>query len=348
MTTRPARLTELASCAGCAAKAGAAQLAEVLRLLADRPTPQSERLLVGLVAPDDAAVYRLNEEQALVATADFFPPLIDDPYAYGAVAAANALSDVYAMGGEAVIALNIAAFPSDLGAETIAQILRGGADKVEEAGAVIAGGHTIIDAEPKYGLCAIGLVHPDAIFTKGGARAGDLLYLTKPLGTGLITTAAKHNEADPAHLRTAIESMTALNRHPAHLARAAGARALTDVTGFGILGHGIEIAAASAVALEFEASRLPLLPGALDYAARGVTNAGAGRNEAFVKEQAAIENDVPAELRRVLYDPQTSGGLLFAIAPDRAREAERLFAQAGLALWRIGVAKEGAGVVVKP
>ncbi len=348
MTTQSTRLTELASCAGCAAKAGAAQLAEVLRYLADRPAPLSENLLVGLAAPDDAAVYRLNDEQAVVATADFFPPLIDDPYAYGAVAAANALSDVYAMGGEVVLALNIAAFPSNLGAATIAQILRGGADKVEEAGATIAGGHTIIDAEPKYGLCAIGLVHPDAIFTKGGAQPGDALYLTKPLGAGLVTTAAKRDEADPTHLRAAIESMTTLNRHPAHLARQAGVHALTDVTGFGILGHGYEVASASRVALEFEASRLPLLPGALEYAARGFSNAGAGRNEEFVQGKVEIAPDVPPELRRVLYDPQTSGGLLFAIAPERAHQAERLFADAGLPLWRIGAARQGTGVVVTP
>lgn len=346
MTTQSRRLTELASCAGCAAKAGAAQLSEVLRYLADRPTPYNENLLVGLAAPDDAAVYRLNGEQAVVATADFFPPLIDDPYAYGAVAATNALSDVYAMGGEVVLALNIAAFPSDMSAQTIAEILRGGADKVEEAGGAIAGGHTIIDAEPKYGLCAIGLVHPDRIFTKGGAQAGDQLYLTKQLGSGLITTAAKRDEADAAHLEAAIESMMTLNRHPAHIVREVGVHALTDVTGFGILGHGYEIAAASGVALQFEASRLPLLSGALDYAARGVTNAGAGRNEEYADSRSVISEDVPPELRRVLYDPQTSGGLLFAVAPDRAAQTERLFAEASLPVWRVGTAVEGTGVSV--
>lgn len=348
MTTQPIRLTELAACAGCAAKAGAEQLTEVLRYFAGRQPAHNPDLLVGLASPDDAAVYRLNDEQAIVVTADFFAPLVDDPYAYGAIAAANALSDVYAMGGEAILALNIAGFPADMAPESIADILRGGADKVEEAGAVIAGGHTIIDAEPKYGLCAIGLVRPDAIFTKAGAQPGDQLYLTKPLGTGLITTAAKFDEADAAHLQAAIESMTALNRHPAHLVRTVSAHALTDITGFGILGHGYEIALASGAALRFEASCLPVLPGALDCAYRGTTTGGAVRNEKYLDGKVRIAEDVSPEVRHVLYDPQTSGGLLFAVGPEKTADVAQLFADGELPVWRVGAVIEGSGVLVAP
>lgn len=348
MTIEAPRLTKLATCAGCAAKVGATELMEVVRYLADRQPNHNPDLLVGLAAPDDAAVYRLNPEQAVVITTDFFAPLVDDPYSYGAVAAANALSDIYAMGGEAVLALNIAAFPVGMGPALITEILSGGADKVQEAGAVIAGGHTIIDAEPKYGLCVLGLVHPDRIFTKAGARPGDLLFLTKPLGTGLITTAAKFDEAEPDHVIGAVDSMMELNRHSSHVVRQLGAHSLTDVTGFGILGHGYEIAAGSEVALRFEVSRLPMLSGALEYAARGVISGGGLRNEKYLEDKVTLSENLSPEVRHVLYDPQTSGGLLFAVAGEQGDETEQRFAQAELSVWRVGEVLEGRGVTVVP
>jgi selenide, water dikinase len=281
-------------------------------------------------------------------TTDFFAPLVDDPYAYGAIAAANAMSDVYAMGGEVVLALNIAAFPDDLPAETIAAILRGGADKVAEAGGIVGGGHTIIDAEPKFGLSVMGLVHPEFVFRKTGAQPGDVLFLTKPLGTGIVTTAAKQDEAAPEHLAAAIESMIRLNRHASHLVRETGAQALTDVTGYSLLGHGYEMAMASGVALRFEASRVQLLPGALEYAAHGIATGGAGRNRAYLAEKVRLADGISEAMEHVLFDPQTSGGLLFPVAPERAAEVESRFASAEETVWRVGEAVEGEGVEVTP
>jgi selenide,water dikinase len=279
-------------------------------------------------------------------TTDFFAPLVDDPYAYGAIAATNAMSDVYAMGGEVVLALNIAAFPDDLAAETVAAILAGGADKVAEAGGILAGGHTIIDAEPKFGLAVLGLVHPQRVLTKAGARPGDALFLTKALGTGIITTAAKQDDAAHEHLDTAIESMTRLNRHASHLAREAGARALTDVTGYSLLGHGYEMAAAGGVALRFEAARVPMLPGARAYAARGIVTGGAARNRSYLAGKVSLATSIPEAMEHVLFDPQTSGGLLFAVAPDDAGRVESLFAVAEEPIWRVGDVVEGEGVEV--
>jgi selenide,water dikinase len=279
-------------------------------------------------------------------TVDFFAPLVDDPHDYGAIAAANAMSDVYAMGGEVLLALNVAAFPEDMAHETIAKILQGGADKVAEAGGIVAGGHTIIDAEPKYGLTVLGLVHPDRVLTKAGARPGDGLYLTKALGTGIVTTAAMRDEALPEHLAAAVESMTRLNRHASHIVREAGAHALTDVTGYSLLGHAYEMAAASSVGIRIEASELPVLPAALDYAGRGILTGGAGRNRKYLADKVRIASDVPEPLEHVLFDPQTSGGLLFAIPPERARETEAAFKAAGLQLWGVGHVIEGDGVEV--
>ncbi len=279
-------------------------------------------------------------------TIDFFAPLVDDPHDYGAIAAANAMSDVYAMGGEVLLALNVAAFPEDMAHETIAEILQGGADKVTEAGGIIAGGHTIIDAEPKYGLTVLGLVHPDRVLTKAGARPGDALYLTKALGTGIVTTAAMRDEALPEHLATAVESMTRLNRHPSHIVRDSGARALTDITGYSLLGHAYEMAAASGVAIRIEASKVPVLPGALDYAGRGILTGGAGRNRKYLADKVRIAPNVPEPLEHILFDPQTSGGLLFALPPERASDTEAAFKAADLPLWRIGVVTSGEGVEV--
>ena len=279
-------------------------------------------------------------------TTDFFAPLVDDPYSYGAIAAANAMSDVYAMGGEVTLALNIAAFPEDLPAQTVAAILAGGADKVAEAGGILAGGHTIIDAEPKFGLAVLGLVHPQRVLTKAGARPGDALFVTKQLGTGIITTAAKQDVASPEHLAGAVAGMTRLNRHALHLAREAGARALTDITGYSLLGHGYEMAAAGGVALRFDASRVPLLPGALEYAARGITTGGAARNRSYLAGKVSVASGIPEAIEHVLFDPQTSGGLLFAVAPDDAGQVESLFAVADEPVWRVGDVAEGERVEV--
>jgi selenide,water dikinase len=303
-------------------------------------------LLVGLDARDDATVYRLNDEQAAVLTVDFFAPLVDDPYSYGAIAAANAMSDVYAMGGEVLLALNVAAFPEDLDQAIVADILRGGADKVFEAGGIIAGGHTMIDKEPKYGLCVLGLVHPQRVFTKNGARPGDALYLSKKLGTGIITTAAMMDMADHHHLEAAIESMARLNRHPSHIVREVGAHALTDVTGFGLLGHAFEMAEASGVAFRIEAGRVPILAGALEYADQGATSGGESRNRHAWQERTTFEGGISDELASVLFDPQTSGGLLVAASPEQGRELERQFSLSHLGLWRVGEAVEGQGTTV--
>ncbi len=284
----------------------------------------------------------------MVLTVDFFAPLVDDPYHYGAIAAANALSDVYAMGAEVTLALNIAAFPEEMASETIGQIIRGGADKVDEAGGVIAGGHTIIDAEPKYGLCVLGLVHPERILAKSGARPGDLLYLSKPLGTGIITTAAMSDQAKPEHLQAAIDSMIRLNRHPSHIAQAVEALALTDVTGFSILGHSYEMAAAGKVALRLSAGRVPLLPGALEYASRGIVTGGADRNRSHLQDKVSLSDQISKELEHVLFDPQTSGGLLMAVAPEKAGEVEARFAAAELSVWQIGEVVKGEGVQIAP
>ncbi len=301
---------------------------------------------MGLATPDDAAVYKLSDEQAVVMTVDFFAPLVDDPYFYGAIAAANAASDVYAMGGEVVLALNVAAFPEDMDPATIGAILRGGADKIGEAGGVLAGGHTIIDREPKYGLCVLGLVHPDQVLTKAGARPGDLIYLTKPLGTGIVTTAAKRDLARPEHLSAAVESMTRLNRHPSHIARTVRAHALTDVTGYSLLGHAYEVAAASGARLRIAAATIPVLPGALEYAAAGVSTGGAARNRSYLTGKVEIAAGVAEPVQDVLFDPQTSGGLLIAVAPDAAPHLEAGFAATDLPLWHIGEVAEGAGVEV--
>ena len=343
------RLTELAALAGCTGKAGASAVARVLELFTGASVnglAEPEALLVGLTKPDDAAVYRISDELALVFTVDFFAPIVDDPYDYGAISAANALSDVYAMGGRPALALNITAFPIEMSEQRLAGILRGGADKVREAGAIIAGGHTIIDAEPKYGLCVIGFVHPDQLFTKGGAHPGDVLYLTKPIGTGLIATAAKFEEAEPAHLAAATASMAMLNRDAARLACASGATALTDVTGFGLLGHGYELAAASEAGIRIDAAAVPLLPGAELYAYRGVLTGGGARNREYLEGKVRVDAGVSEDLQHVLFDPQTSGGLIFAVPPARSAEVERRSAEGGVPVWRVGEVVTGSGVSV--
>jgi len=319
-----------------------------------RPLAESFRpadhpnLLVGLAGPDDAAVWRISDDVAVVQTLDFFPPVVDDPYVFGAVAAANAMSDVYAMGGEVVLALNIVAFPEDLPASILAEILRGGAEKVAEGGGVVAGGHTLYDSEPKYGLCVMGIVHPQGIFTRGGARPGDALLLTKALGTGIILTAAREEKIEPEHLEAAVQSMLLLNRHTSHLAREAGVHAVTDVTGFGLLGHAHELAKLSGVALVLRAGAVPVLPGALEYVRRGFLTGGASRNRQALTEAVRVDPAVPAEVEDLLYDPQTSGGLLMAVLGDRASWLESRLKEDGFSCWRIGHVEEGEGITVRP
>ncbi len=272
-------------------------------------------LLVGLHAADDAAVYQLNAGQAVVSTVDFFPPIVDDPYDFGAIAAANALSDVYAMGGEVLFAVNLVAFPDNLDRSILADILRGGAEKVAEAGAVVVGGHSVVDKEPKYGLAVTGLVAPQQVKRKGGARPGDVLLLTKPLGVGVVTTALKRDLAAPEHLAAAVASMKRLNRDAARAAVAAGARAMTDITGFGLLGHAQEMARQGATDFRFALARLPWLPGALEYGRAGAFPGGMGNNAAFFRPQVTFAAGVDYLVQDMLFTPETSGGLLVAVPP---------------------------------
>jgi selenide, water dikinase len=281
------------------------------------PASRYPELLAGLVLRDDAAVYRLSDEQALIATLDFITPVVDDPYAFGAVAAANSLSDVYAMGGRPVLALNICCFPECLPVEAVGEILRGGAEKIAEAGAVLVGGHTVEDNEPKYGLVALGFVHPARVLAKGGARPGDALVLTKPLGVGILTTAFKADEARPEHIAGALASMTRLNKLAAEQFAAAGAHACTDVTGFALLGHACEIAERSGVCLRLHVSRIPFLPGAQECADQWLFPAGTGRNKAAYETRVRFAAGIAEEIQQLLYTPETSGGLIAAIAPER-------------------------------
>lgn len=305
-------------------------------------------MLVGLAAADDAAVFQLNSEQALVQTVDFFPPIVDDPYTYGAIAAANALSDIYAMGGRPILALAIAAFPDDLDPALLAAILQGGADKVTEAGAALGGGHTVSDREPKYGLCVSGLVHPQRVTARRTARPGDRLVLTKPLGSGLVSTAARNDAAQPEHLAAAIAVMVQLNRRAAELAEAVTVHAATDITGFGLLGHAAELVDVTQAGLTITAAALPLLPGALQYAAAGETAGGLFRNREFLEAGGVVRYaaTVSEQLRLVLHDPQTSGGLLFALSPADAAALIARCEAAGQPIWEIGEVTATAGVAV--
>lgn len=288
--------------------------------------PQSSHpdLLVGFNKADDAGVFRINENQALVQTLDFFPPIVDDPYHFGRIAAANALSDVYAMGGRPITALNIVAFPTgDLPAEYLTEILRGGGEKVEEAGAVVVGGHSIKDKELKFGVSVTGLVHPDRIITNSGAKEGDVLFLTKPLGTGLITTGIKRQIVDDDLVAIVIETMAMLNRIASEQMVKYGASAATDITGYGLLGHTYEMASGSGITISLSADQLPLLPQALELAEKGMIPGGANANRDYLTGKVFIESSVDRNLVHVMFDPQTSGGLLIAIDQARADEFKR-------------------------
>jgi selenide,water dikinase len=315
-------------------------LQEVLAVLKPADPRLHRDLLVGLGQADDAAVYRLGPELAIVETVDFFPPVVDDAYTWGAISAVNAMSDVYAMGGEVLFALAVAGFPRDFPKSVIAEVFRGGAEKVAEAGGIVAGGHTVVDAEPKYGLCVTGRVHPDRVLIKGGLRPGDRVFLSKPLGVGVVTTAGKNGVAGDDALAAAVDSMLRLNRVAAQVATTAGARGATDITGFGFAGHAAEMIEASAAGLAITASRVPLLPGALELAAAGQWSGGMRRNrrhvEALLGARLEIAPGVPPALASLLFESETSGGLLFSVSRDRADAVIPAFTARAERCWEIG------------
>ncbi len=335
------RLTDLAKSGGCAAKFSAARLEELVQGLVPA---DAENLLVGLAPSDDAAVYRLDADRALVFTVDFFPPLVDDPALYGRIAATNALNDVFAMGGVPLLALSIAAFPESLPNDTIAAIFAAAADQVAAAGGILAGGHTLRDEEPKYGLAVVGTVHPDGIWTKSGARPGDVLFLTKPLGTGLLLHAAREGRRHEEGLARASAQMTELAREVADALRPFEPTAVTDVTGFGLLGHAHELAERSAVRVVLDAAALPVLPGALELAREGVRTGGDRRNRDFAG--GAVDASTTDELLALAYDPQTAGGLLVSVPTDKAAVLTASFAARELFLARVGCVEAGSGVVL--
>jgi selenide,water dikinase len=300
------------------------------------PQPSDPNLLLGLGTDDDAAVYRLSDELALVQTVDVFTPIVDDPYAFGLVAAANALSDVYAKGGRPLLALNVVGFPRKLPLDILADILRGGADKAAEAGVLIVGGHSIDDPEPKYGLAVTGLVHPGRFVTNGGARPGDLLYLTKPLGTGVITTGIKQEKTPPALADEVVRVMATLNRAASEAMMEVGVHAATDVTGYGLLGHLHEMATASGVGARVSAAAVPLIEGARVLAAAGAIAGGTARNLEWLADKVRWAG-VDEVTRLLLADAQTSGGLLLAVPPERAGALEAALRARGVAtVARIG------------
>jgi selenide,water dikinase len=341
--TTGVRLTDLAIAGGCAAKYPAARLEE---LLAGFVPVESENLLVGLAPSDDAAVYKLDDERALIFTVDFFPPLVDDPDDFGTIAATNALNDVFAMGGAPILALSVAAFPEELAGEAVAAILAAADRTVRDAGALLAGGHTIRDSEPKYGLAVVGTVRPDGVWRKSDARPGDALFLTKPLGTGLVLAGVKNGILGPAEKEAAVAQMRTLNRDAADALRPASPRAVTDVTGFGLFGHAVEVAERSGVALVLDAERLPALPGARETAAQGVRTGGDTRNREFAAARVACEGIRP-ELDALGYDPQTAGGMLLSVPSAHGVALEAEFRSRGLFLARVGRVEEGAGVHVR-
>ena len=311
-------LTQHVAAAGCAAKLGPADLSQILRSL---PKFEHPDMIVGTETSDDAGVFRLRPDLAIVNTVDFFTPIVDDPYTFGQVAAANALSDIYAMGGEPKTALNIVGFPKGkLDLDVLGDILRGGAERAREAGAVVIGGHSIIDNELKYGMAVTGVVHPDRVIRNVGVHAGDALVLTKPLGTGIITTGLKRRKASKESVRAAVRSMVTLNRTASEIMLGFPVHACSDVTGFGLLGHALEMASGSDVTIVLEAAKMPLLPNARRLAEQGCLTGGCSRNRAYLDDKMAIDRSVREGLVQVALDPQTSGGLLIALPERHASE----------------------------
>lgn len=303
--------------------------------------------MIGLDSPDDAAVWRLSDDKAIVVTTDFFTPVVDTAYEYGAIAAANSLSDVYAMGGQPFLALNIAALPDHLPPEISSEILRGGAEKAREAGVVIAGGHTVKDKEPKYGLVAIGFLDPRKIISKSGLKAGDALVLTKPLGLGVTTTALKQEKVEKAHINEAIEWMCRLNKTASELALEFGVRGGTDITGFGLLGHGLEMAQASGVSLHIEYLKLPFLSGARGYAEQGIFPGGAFDNKMYFEKAVIFNKKIDEPAQMLLFDPQTSGGLLFGVPREKLEALEKRAREMNQPVWVIGDVRPGSGAEIE-
>ena len=346
METKEIRLTSFSHGAGCACKLGPSDLADVLGRLTPNGAEPDPALLVGTATGDDAAVYRLDQKTALVFTTDFFTPIVDDPYDWGRVAAANALSDVYAMGGRPLLCLNLVGWPAEtLPFDLLARVLDGGSAIAQEAGALVAGGHTIDDAEPKYGMAVVGIADPDRIVTNDAARDGDVLVLTKPLGIGAITTGIKRGLADEAAAARAVETMTRLNRAASEAMLAAGVRAATDVTGFGLLGHLHKMLLASGVSATLSAGGVPVLEGARDLVTAGAVAGGTRRNIAFVSPWVRYDDAVEEEDRILLADAQTSGGLLIACPPDRVTDLHaelRGRGELGAEIGRVSGGKAGA------
>jgi selenide,water dikinase len=338
------RLTELTDCGGCAAKLGADLLAEALAGLGAQAAP--DELIAGLAPPDDGAAYRISSDLAIIGTVDFFPPLVDDPFTFGEIAAANAVSDVFAMGGRVLFALSIAAFPEELPRETMAAIFAGASAAVREAGGTLAGGHTIRDPEPKYGLAVVGAAHPDRLLRKGGARPGDRLILTKPLGTGLLVSGRRRGVVTEAQFDGAIASMRRPNRAASEVLVAHGVRGATDVTGFGLLGHAGEMARASGARFVIDASALPALEGALEAARAGVETDGAAHNRRSVADLLEVAAEIEPARLALAFDPQTSGGLLAAVPDDQLDAVARALAAAAVDLWPVGRVEEGHGLAV--
>ncbi len=333
------KLTKLANCAGCGAKVGAGVLAS---LLEDLKVHEDPNLLVGFDKSDDASVYKVSEGMALVQTVDFFPPIADDPFTFGAIAATNALSDVYAMGGEPKLALNIMAVPKDMPKEAVHEILKGGYSKVYEAGALITGGHSILDEEPKYGLSVTGFVHPDKLIRNIGAKPGDVLFLTKPLGMGIITTAAKVDMVSKETYDYALSLMMTLNKSARDVMVKYDVHACTDVTGFGLLGHASEMATGSNVELHIEVDSIDLIKEALDLATIGILPEGMYRNRDFASKFVDV-GDVILAKQDMLFDPQTSGGLLISVD---SKDADKFFEELKSnvpSAQRIGTVREKLG-----
>ena len=333
------KLTKLASCAGCGAKVGAGVLAQLLDGIRVHQDPN---LLVGFDKSDDASVYKVSDELALVQTVDFFPPIDDDPYIFGQIAATNALSDVYAMGGEPKLCLNIMAIPESMPKSAVHDLLRGGYDKVYEAGALITGGHSILDDEPKYGLAVTGFVHPDKVLTNSGAQPGDVLFLTKPLGIGILTTAAKAELLEEETKKLAVRLMTTLNKSARDVMVRYRVHGCTDVTGFSFLGHACEMAEGSDTELHIDTKNIDIIPEALEFANMGILPAGMYRNRNFAESKVDAGN-VELAVQDVLYDPQTAGGLLIAVDAKDADTMERELRDAVPSCQRVGTVERWQG-----
>jgi selenide, water dikinase len=326
-------MTHMARGGGCGCKLGRAALLEAL---AGMPLVTDPDALVGFDGADDAGVYRVRDDLAIVASVDFFTPIVDDPGLFGAIAATNALSDLHAMGASPLFGLAIVAFPDDADPDTLARIMHAGAAAAMDDRCPVLGGHSISDPEPKYGLAVVGMAHPDRLLRNAAGQPGDLLILTKPIGVGVIVTAAKLGRGDPAAMDAAVASMLRSNRAGAEAALAAGVRCATDITGFGLVGHLTEMAAASNVGAELSSASVPLLPGARCLAADGITTGGAQRNRAFAEPLIRVDGDVPRDVEDLLHDPQTSGGLLLAVAPNQIDGLRHELTRRGVSSWHIG------------